>query len=75
MGLRSARRKRANSGQMRAAADPIPGSAIGLRLIKAEGFDKAVPLPSGLRVARTKIAQPRTKLRSQEKARPTWPGF
>jgi len=40
MGLPSARRKRANIGQTRPAADPIPGSAIPARLINPVGFDK-----------------------------------
>jgi hypothetical protein len=43
MGPPSARRKRTTFGQMRAAAAPIPGSAIRTRLINPAGFDKAKP--------------------------------
>jgi hypothetical protein len=43
MGRPSARRKHANSGRMRPAAAPIPGSAIPVTLINPAGFDKTRP--------------------------------
>jgi hypothetical protein len=46
MGPASARRKRANPGQMQAAAGPIPGPAICPRLINPAAFDKVKPRAS-----------------------------
>jgi hypothetical protein len=43
MGLLSARRKRAYSGQIRLAIDLSPDPAIGSRLINPAGFDKEMP--------------------------------